>query len=72
MKINGAPAQKRGKRDKESASHWMGGSCEIGASRLAGAVAKREGVKGATDDTRVATQIVVKTRELREKDFVRP
>src|SRR5712675_1911887 len=40
LKINGAPAQKRGKRDKESASHWRGGSCEIGASGLAGAVAK--------------------------------
>src|SRR5258705_13979972 len=44
LKINGAPAQKRGKRDKESASHWRGGSCEIGASGLAGAVAQgREG-----------------------------
>src|SRR5712675_406199 len=40
LKIKGAPAQKRGKRDKESASHWRDRSCEIGASELTGGVAK--------------------------------
>src|SRR5882762_4228057 len=47
LKINGAPAQKRGKRDKESASHWRGWSCEIGASGLW--APWRKGVGGGSD-----------------------
>src|ERR1700704_6548942 len=63
LKINGAPAQKRGKRKKETASHCKDGSCEIWANELTSGIAKAGG-KGVRGDTRGATQIIVKTREL--------